>query len=115
MGVLDQPFSLPRRSPSTSRNSAALSVIWPHQSRPRAFGSRDSRTYLVVPTKPRIPSGTFTRNTASQPRALVRAPPTYGPKANAAPIDAPYAASALTRSSGFGKAPAGRERLGGEL
>ena len=64
-------------------------MIWPGQSSPRAFSSRDSLTQRAVPTMPASNSGTFTKNTASQPKALVNAPPTSGPKANAAPIVAP--------------------------
>jgi hypothetical protein len=89
ISALPQPSSLPRSSASTSRNRPELSVIWPGQSSPRAFGSRDSRTQRAVPTRPMIPSGTLTRKTASQPNPVVSAPPTAGPTANEAPIVAP--------------------------
>ncbi len=59
---------------------------------------------------PITPSGTLTKNTACQPNPLVSAPPTSGPNANAAPIDAPYAASAFTRSSRPGNASASSDR-----
>ena len=71
------------------QEEAAVSVTWPGQSSRRAFGSRDSRTQRAVMAMPATPSGTFTKNTASQPSPVVSAPPTAGPTANEAPIVAP--------------------------
>ena len=85
-----------------------MSVIWPGQSTPCAFGSRDSSTYLRVIHRHSSPIGTLTRKIHCQSRPLVSRPPTSGPIANEAPIAAPYAASAPARSRAPGKAWASR-------
>ena len=87
--ALVQPSSLPRSKASTSRNRPAVSVIWPGQSSLRALGSFDSSTERRVMAMQMRPSGRFTRKIQRQSRPLVSAPPTSGPMANAAPIEAP--------------------------
>ncbi len=99
-----QPSSFPRRSASTSRPRPAVSVIWPAQSMPWAFGSRDSCTYVRVIHRQSAPIGRLTRKIHCQSRPLVSTPPTNGPSANDAPMAAPYAASAPARSRAPGKA-----------
>ena len=81
-----------------------MSVIWPGQSMPCAFGSRDSCTYVRVIHRQSAPIGRLTRKIHCQSRPLVSTPPTNGPSANDAPMAAPYAASAPARSRAPGNA-----------
>ena len=55
----------------------------------RAFGSRDSSTYLRVIASAATPIGMLIRKIERQPKPLVSPPPTSGPTANEAPIVAP--------------------------
>ena len=89
IGVLVQPSSLPRSSASTSRNRPAVSVTWPGMSSLRASGSLDSSTKRRVIARHMRPSGRLTMKIQRQSRPLVSAPPTSGPMAKAAPIEAP--------------------------
>ena len=54
-----------------------------------ASGSRVSRTLSIVIVAAAMPIGMLMKKTYSQPRPSVRAPPTSGPIATAAPIVAP--------------------------
>jgi hypothetical protein len=55
----------------------------------RAFGSRDSTTYLRVIRIAARPTGMLMRKIHRQSRPLVSAPPTSGPNANDPPMVAP--------------------------
>ena len=104
ISVLPQPCSLPRSSPSTSRNIAPAIVAWPTGSSERGFGSLDSSTPCSVMASASTPIGTLTRKIHSQPSPVVSAPPTSGPIANEPPIVAPQTAIAPARSFGSWKA-----------
>ena len=77
-----------------------VSAICPGQSIAAGCGLRDSGSQARMASRPAIPSGMLIRNDACQLMALVSAPPTSGPKANDAPIEAPSAAKAVARSFG---------------
>ena len=98
ISVLDQPSSLPCRSPYTSRKSEPVSAAVPSQSTRPGCGLFDSSTRISVRTIAAIPIGMLTKKIQRQPAHSVRTPPTSGPIATAAPVVAPQMPNAVPRS-----------------
>src|SRR3954468_3458177 len=103
ISVLDQPLSFPRSRAVTIASSPLMSSVWPAQSIGRLCCSRPSWMRRTTASAAR-PIGTLRKKMARQSSQLVSTPPTSGPTANEAPIVAPYAANALPREAGSGKA-----------
>jgi hypothetical protein len=95
-----QPLAGASMSAYTRAPSVTMPLICPVRSSPLGCLRAVSGAIRAVMTRLTRASGTLTRKIARQPTVSVRAPPTTGPAASAAPVIAAHEPTARARSAG---------------